>query len=185
VLEDVLRWHVQSAAKLALVGGVAVGVHSRPRATKDIDFSVVTSAEPAALAASLAAFAFSPAFKESVEMAEAKGVLPMLHTNGMIADFIYPYLPYQEQRVLRAVRVKVGKLRVPILTVEDLAAMKLEAGRPQDLVDVQQLVRANPRMRVKEVLASVRAYAEMIEEPELYKQAQLIFEPSFQSQQDE
>lgn len=56
--------------------------------------------------------------------------------------------------------------------------MKLEAGRPQDLVDVQQLVRANPKMRRGEVLDAIRAYAKLTEQPELFEQAQRILEAS-------
>lgn len=178
VLRDVVRWNTEQGVPLAVVGGLAVGIYSRPRATKDIDVSLVTRQPPAELAKSLAAFDFQPAFVESVDMARDLGVLAMRHANNTIVDFIYARFPFQEERVHRAETLKFGNLELNVVQLEDLAAMKLEAGRPQDLVDVQQLVRANPKMRRGEVLDAIRAYAKLTEQPELFEQAQRILEAS-------
>lgn len=178
VLHDVVQWNDENDLPLAVVGGLAVGIYSRPRATKDIDVSLITSLPPAELAASLAPFGFQPAFVESVELAQDLAVLAMRHSNNTIVDFIYARFPFQEQRVHRAEVLKFGELDLPVVQLEDLAAMKLEAGRPQDLVDVQQLIRANPKMRRNAVLEAIRAYAELTEQPELFEQAQKILEAS-------
>lgn len=153
---------------IALIGGLAVGVHAVPRATKDIDISVATSAEPTALLASLARCNLVPAFVQSVEIAAESGVLPLRHVpSGAIIDLVFARFGYQQDIVDRAIDLQVVGVMVPVATVEDLCFMKLIAARPQDLADVAALLKSNPQLNRSVLLDQVSSFSEMIEEPGL------------------
>lgn len=178
-LEALLSWSTDRGLELAVVGGIAVSTYSRPRATKDIDVQLITQTEPASLLDSLSDFGFGPAFKESAELAVVSGVLPLIHTaTATVVDIIFARFPFMEQMVRRAVHLKIGTLDVPVVQIEDLCALKLFAARPQDLVDVQSLLKANLRLNRGAVLEVVREYAFMIDEPELYENARQLLEES-------
>lgn len=52
-------------------------------------------------------------------------------------------LAYTELRQ-RAVDVEMGEIAIPICSLDDLRAMKRAAGRPRDLVDLEDLDAAQP-----------------------------------------
>jgi len=52
-------------------------------------------------------------------------------------------LPYAELRA-RAIDVEMADVTIPICALEDLRAMKRAAGRPRDLVDLEDLDAAQP-----------------------------------------
>lgn len=105
----------------ALVGGLAVGMHGHPRATKDVDFIVGE-----------AAFASTKpllAFREELSGIVRWGVIDLLAA-----------LP--DDPVLEAALRLPAAGEIPIVAVEVLVLMKLRAGRPQDEADVAHLVSA-------------------------------------------
>lgn len=119
----------------ALVGGLAVGHHGHPRATKDVDFIVGDEAfaktEPLLV------------FREELADVARWGVVDLLSTTG--------------DPPLQAALALPAEGEVPIIGVPELVLMKLRASRPQDLADVAQLVRAGGD--VGAVLALLRAAA--------------------------
>ncbi|MCB9690220.1 MAG: hypothetical protein H6736_00245, partial [Alphaproteobacteria bacterium] len=122
VLEDALR--VSGALSdlgvpHALVGGLAVGLHGHPRATKDVDFLVGVEA-----------------FVQTAPLLVFRDELAGVVRWGVI-DLIAADNP-----VLRG-ELAIGRPgSVPVVGIEVLVLMKLRASRPQDLADVDALVRA-------------------------------------------
>lgn len=124
VLDDAVR--VSSALTSlgvphALVGGLAVGVHGHPRATKDVDFIV----GPEAFATTSPLLTFRAELKDVVQW----GVIDLIAA-----------LP--DDPVLMAELVEGSTGSVPVVGIEVLILMKLRASRTQDLADVEALVRA-------------------------------------------
>jgi hypothetical protein len=120
----------------ALAGGLAVSAWGRPRWTKDVDFVVDRSA-----------FDISPSgivsFKQGVP----------LQVRGIAVD---PILPKEKEgHLLEALRNPVFVEDIPILPVEALVYMKLEAGRSKDIGDVVELIRSGADRSL------IRAYLEM------------------------
>lgn len=106
----------------ALVGGLAVGLHGHPRATKDVDFIVD--------AAAFASTKPIPSFREELGEVVRWGVIDL------------PDDPPLEQ----ALQIpEPGD--VPVVPVEVLVLMKLRAKRPQDEADVAHLVTAGMNVR--------------------------------------
>lgn len=106
----------------ALIGGLAVGVHGHPRATKDVDFLVGRDA-----------------FERTSPVLVFRDELRDLARLGVI-DFLavptgYPSLA--DHLVSTATDEEV-----PVMPVEGLILLKLHANRPQDRADVVSLINA-------------------------------------------
>lgn len=119
----------------ALVGGLAVGLHGHPRATKDVDFIVG-----------------SEAFATTSPLLSFRDELTEIVRWGVV-DLIAA-LPDDPPLAAELVRGTHGQ--VPVVGIEVLVLMKLRASRSQDVADVEALVRAGAD--VAATLAFLRAY---------------------------
>lgn len=106
-----------------VVGGVAVGAHGHPRATKDIDFMTTDEAF----------------VKRGVLIAGVREGLPFPAVDGIPVDYLGPTAGTGEAEMLEKVRHKRGLHAIP---VRMLIRMKLYAGRVQDDADVVHLLNA-------------------------------------------
>jgi hypothetical protein len=120
----------------ALVGGLAVGLHGHPRATKDVDFIVG--------AAAFASIKPILSFREELGGIVRWGVIDLLAA-----------LP--DDPALEEALQLPAPGEVPVVPVEVLVLMKLRAGRPQDEADVAHLVTAGLDVRAVLEWLGVRA----------------------------
>jgi hypothetical protein len=131
-----------------VVGGYAVGFHARPRATKDIDILVDTSAANARRV--LAAIrAFIGATPVGITLAKLRnprtlivlGVAPVRIDILTSIDGVHSFSAAWRRRVTGS----YGATRAEYLGLNDLIASKAAAGRLQDLADADVLRRARRR----------------------------------------
>jgi predicted nucleotidyltransferase len=142
----------REGVEFLVIGGVAVGFHGFVRATKDVD--IVPSPEPENLARLAAMLTALDAQIEGAE--EFKGdELPdpldpealalggnwVLRTRLGRFD-IMQWIgddPLWEKLSPTAIDAEIGGLAVKFASYESLVALKVQAGRPQDLIDLQRL----------------------------------------------
>ena len=133
-------------ARYLLVGGHAIGLFARPRATKDFDLWIEASADNAArVVAALRDFgapleSFSEADFATKGTGFRMGSPPFrieLLTEISGVEFEAAW-PRREEHDLDGVRCHV-------IAREDLIANKRAAGRPQDLADVRALERTQKK----------------------------------------
>lgn len=146
---DLLSALVDAEARFLIVGAYAVGVHARPRATKDLDVWVEASADNAhKVLSALKAFGAPTAGLSADDFAEPgtgfmMGVPPRridILTQISGVDF--------EEAWKNRFFAQVGRaLTCPFISLTDLIRNKRAAARPQDLVDVVVLERAAARKR--------------------------------------
>jgi hypothetical protein len=105
----------------ALIGGLAVGLHGYPRATKDVDFLVGDEA-----------------FERTTPIVVYRAELAEIARAGVIDLMSVPPL-HDELRSLLAIP-EGGE--IPVIPAPALILLKLLAGRPQDLADVHALLKA-------------------------------------------
>jgi hypothetical protein len=103
----------------ALIGGLAVGLHGHPRATKDVDFLVGNEA--------LEQAAPLLVFREELREIVRVGVIDLL-----------PVAP--EQSGLREALRLPDSGEIPLIPIEQLVHLKLLANRPQDRADISVLM---------------------------------------------
>lgn len=125
VAPDILIRAIETSQRLAelgvphaLIGGLAVGLHGHPRATKDVDFLVGAQA-----------YKVGPllVFREELSEIVRVGI-----TDLLAVDPRYPQLD-EELRLPEAAEL-------PLIGLEALMLLKLEANRPQDKADVSALL---------------------------------------------
>jgi len=127
-------------APYALIGGIAVGIHSRvPRATADTDIAVLSTIDLDAVSRSLtqAGFRRIGAFRHSVNFR---------HKSGEPVQIIFDAT--FDPMIARAERFEMGDVSVPIVCKLDLIEMKQRAAADparrrskalQDQADVELL----------------------------------------------
>ncbi len=126
--------------KFLVIGGYAVNFHGYPRYTKDMDFWIWLQPENVQnLMIALREFGFG-----SIGLTEAD----FLHPKNIIQ------LGYEPLRIdilmelencdfdtcyQRKTQIKIENITVDFLNIDDLIAVKKDAGRPQDLADADNL----------------------------------------------
>ena len=128
--EEVARQLTTLGVPHVLIGGLAVGVHGHPRATKDVDFLVGEEA-------------FASTSPLLVYRDELKDLVRIGHTDIMSVPPSYPGL---------AAELALDQ-EVPVISLPALVLMKLDAARPRDREDVRTLLTIHP-----EALRKVRDY---------------------------
>src|SRR6266487_4120738 len=99
----------------ALIGGIAVGIHSEvPRATQDIDIAVASNVPRDTVVAALTAAGFELAgrFPHSLNLRHAGGERVQLAID-----------PFFDQMIERAETVEVGGVPIRVVSRDDLIAM--------------------------------------------------------------
>jgi hypothetical protein len=149
------RWYV--------FGAQAAVAYGRPRMTADVDVTVeLEGAAPPDLVAELEPHGFELRFPLSEgHLAEAR-LLPMVHApTAMPLDLLIAGPGLEEEFLARACPVDVGGVEVPMISVEDLIAVKVLAGRRKDLEDVRGvLIEQRGRVdlaRTRDVLSALEA----------------------------
>lgn len=135
-----------------LIGGLAVSARARPRGTKDIDFLVKAD---------------KSFFTKTVPgLAAKKGYTCKLYkgdildpVNGLVRifdedknefiDIIPVFWRWHEDVVNNAEEIDISKgISIPIARIEDLIVLKLKAGGPQDMLDVNELIEVSKKTKI-------------------------------------
>lgn len=130
-------------AEYMLIGGLAVGVWSEPRATKDADLSVRVLAAPDRVRDALATAGLEVA-RGDLSRALEQGEAVRLRRAGradepIVVDLLFAITPFEIDALQRRRSVVVLGVELPVATPEDLFVFKLIAGRPQDMADASVL----------------------------------------------
>jgi hypothetical protein len=127
----------------ALIGGLAVGLRSRPRATQDADFivSVPALALPGLLE-SLASEGFEIDVMEAVRRWGVDHFLAFWCGQVRI-DWLQPVLPLYTTALNTATARPWLDSQIQVATAEGLILTKMVAFRPQDQADIETLLMAN------------------------------------------
>ncbi len=152
--DDLLGHLADAEVRSIVVGGLALGAWGVIRGTKDCD--IVPDPEPGnleRLAAAVVEVGGRVLLAESVLGSEQsiaallkKGERALISTDLGDLDVVQGLdgVPAYEQLRQGAIRVEIAGHEVAICALDDLRAMKRAAGRPRDLVDLDDLDAAHP-----------------------------------------
>ncbi|MEW6324619.1 MAG: hypothetical protein AB1515_04465 [Nitrospirota bacterium] len=128
-----------------VIGGIAVGVWSAPRATVDLDFVIGASGDDLTAfvqSASDAGFViFEPKPVEVPRTTFLRMHLKEPDARLLTIDFFPADDDYKRAALDRAAPVRLREQEVRIAAPDDVILLKLLAGRGQDLVDAENIVR--------------------------------------------
>lgn len=154
-LESIFRALNQADVRYLIVGGVAVNSHGYGRSTYDVD--LVLAMDPENIARTftvLGEAGYSPVVPVTAEefadrasrerWRKEKGmvVLPMTsdrHPDVPLDLFVTEPFSFWEEHALALWQELAPGLRIPVIRLETLLAMKQKSGRPKDLADLDEL----------------------------------------------
>lgn len=132
------RYFQDHQLRYCLIGGIAAGYWGVPRYTKDMDFTVVS------LSGGLKPL-MKQMIRDGFKVVEKGSSQIQVVQKGSLhfqADIILVEMDYQDWVVQRAKPVSIFGITVPICSPEDLIILKLIANRRQDLLDVENILKA-------------------------------------------
>ena len=129
-----IRWYV--------FGAQAAVVYGSPRMTMDVDVTVAVPAEGVRpLVEALLGAGFTSRADDLEAFFARSRVVPLVHQRTrMPLDLVVARDSLEMAFLERARLVDLGRLKVPMITPEDLVIAKLFAGRPRDLEDVRAVL---------------------------------------------
>ncbi|MGH7773566.1 MAG: DUF6036 family nucleotidyltransferase [Candidatus Binatia bacterium] len=144
---------LQIPIPFALIGGLALSAWGVVRATQDIDFLADSNPSPLrnlAFREGLEKFLRERGCMVEWRVGEPDDPIPLLlrlelprPTLAPAADILWAHKRWLQEALIRKIAIRISHLEVFVLHPEDLILMKIEAGGPQDLLDVQALL-SNP-----------------------------------------
>jgi hypothetical protein len=160
--ETIFEELITNGVRFVVVGGVAVNAHGVPRFTADIDLIVELEQENVLrLARCMTRLGFKPkvpvppealadpANRESWQREKNMRVFSFQHPDRpyeIVDIFVNEPMPFGELWAKKEL-VPFGRIALPVIGIDHLLQLKRDAGRLQDLSDIEALE------RLKEVLA--------------------------------
>lgn len=154
--DELIAALADAGVEYVLIGGLAVGAHGFPRATKDVDIvpapDLPNLERLARLLSTLGAehhglgdfgpseFPFDP--HDPAQLAEGGNFVLTTRLGRLDVMQWVPGIPGElafEHLARNAVEITLNRRLIRVCSRDDLIAMKRAAGRPQDLVDLQEL----------------------------------------------
>jgi hypothetical protein len=146
---DLLRSLLGADVRFMVVGAYAVGVHGRPRATKDLDVWVEPSVENAPKVIKALVDFGAPLMGLTAKDIETPGVGLQVGMEPLRIDVLTKISgPSFTEAWLSHVEAQFSEdVRCPVIGLDSLLANKRAAGRPQDLADVAALEKLRDALR--------------------------------------
>lgn len=143
---DLLAEFVRCGVRFVLLGGYAVSIHAKPRATKDLDLLVSGEGDNLNRVADALATFGAPAAVVAAARNMGPTEIVYLGVPPLRIDILRRADGIDTEEVIdRAGVVALGELAIPVISLDDLIANKRASGRPQDLADVVLLERVARR----------------------------------------
>lgn len=169
-MSALVGWLHEAKIPGVVIGGVAVSLLGRPRATRDVDAVMWLDNEQRLtdLVKAASTHGLQPRMDDVVSFAVQNRVLLLRHEASSVdLDIALGGLPFEQEAIAQAIERTVAGLSIPLPRPEDLVIMKAIAQRPRDFADIEGLVAATPALDIDYILRWVRDFAEALEAPEL------------------
>jgi len=155
----------------SLIGGLAVHRWAEPRATADVDLTVLAPYGEEAKVLDVLLGRFEARHEGARAFALQRRVLLLRTAAGAPVDVALAAFPFELEVLERASDWEMlPGITLRTCSAEDLIIYKLVAARPQDLVDVDRIVRRQgTRLDVDRIREWGRTFSELKEAPDLLR----------------
>lgn len=164
-----------------ILGGIAVSLLATPRFTKDVDAVFLLNIDDVSDFLNRAKeVGLEPRAPNVEAFARKSRVLLLRHKESNIpVDISMGILPFEVEAISRSQTIQTGSLQVRIPTPEDLIIFKAVAHRPQDIVDIQSILKNHPKLDEKHIRKWVKEFAAVLEIPEIYKDIKRLLKQKY------
>ncbi len=143
-LQALVNFLDKEKIKYAVLGGIAVLVYGEPRFTADIDVDIMFDKYLVEEFFKKARqYQFKPATSKAKKIAKTTGVIPMNYVKGSTSakfDFIIAENILEYTAIERGATVKIGGVRIKVVTPEDLIIHKITSSRARDNEDIKGIL---------------------------------------------
>lgn len=157
--------------RACLIGGMAVPRWGEPRATTDVDLSVLAPYGEEGAAIDTLLQHFAPRGLDARAFALSHRVLLLRATNGVALDIALAAFPFEVEALEAASTWELARgVTVRTCSAEHLIVYKLVAARTRDLTDVEGIVRRQAGSLDAEIIRRWgTVFAELKEDPDLLR----------------
>jgi hypothetical protein len=147
------------------IGGLALQRYGEPRVTLDVDLAVLAGFGGEERIARTLLAALKPRIPDALEFALRHRVL-LLQLAGIGIDVSLAALPFEEEMIGRSTHFEFLPGRsLRTCSAEDLVILKAFAARPQDWIDVENILTRTTVLDWDYILPRLTELAELKEEP--------------------
>ena len=126
----------------AAIGGIAVSVWARPRTTADVDVKILLDRDAAQHLLDILQPDYVSLQPKPLQSLRRHGVLFVKNKDGIRIDLQLADVNFDQSAVERARSIELEPgLMAQICTAEDLIIYKMISTRPQDQIDVENIIR--------------------------------------------
>jgi hypothetical protein len=163
--------------QFCFIGGLAIQRWGEPRFTKDADLTLLTGFGGEEVFIDALLEQFVPRGAHVREFALRHRVLLLKDASGIPLDIALGALPFEEASIARSSLWEVAPGRhLRTCSADDLVVHKAFASRPQDWVDLENLVmRQGPNLDAKLIMQELAPLAELKEEPAIVDRLRTLF----------
>ena len=168
---DVLSTLDGAGIPACLIGGMVVPRWGQPRATTDADFSVLAPYGNETRVLDVLLAQFQPRRADARAFALDHRVLLLVSGGGVGIDVALAAFPFEIEAIERATPWRLGNgVVLSTCSAEHLVVYKLVAAQPQDLIDMDGIVRRQgSRLDVDGIRRWGREFAGLKEDPDLLR----------------
>jgi hypothetical protein len=151
-----------------IIGGLALARWGQPRATADVDITLLTGFGTEERFIDDLLEKFASRRSDAKKFALQNRVLLLKASNGIGIDVAMAGLPFEERTTKRSTQFDFGR-GVTLITAsaEDMVVLKAFAGRPQDWIDLEGIIiRQDSKMNWRQILDELTPLCELKESPE-------------------
>lgn len=158
----------------AIIGGIAVSVYGEPRATFDIDVSIIFNiGDIDFFLKSAKKYGFTPLPSNIERFVKTTAVIPMRFSKDDIfgrCDFIIAQNSLEFSAIKRARFKELFSMKIKLITPEDLVLHKITSSRARDLEDLQGLlIRQFGKLDMEYINSWLKKVASVNKQPKLLK----------------
>lgn len=159
-----------AGVRSCVIGGLAVQRWGEPRATQDVDFSMLAPVGEERHSLDLLLRSFTPRRGDALAFAIANRVLLIQATNRVAVDVGLAGSGFEVDVLERSSPWVYRGISLVTCSAEDLVLYKLVAGRARDVADIEGIVRRQGTgLDVERIRRFGLLFSELKEEPELLR----------------
>ncbi len=154
-----------------VIGGVAVSRWGEPRATQDVDLTVLADFGDERRVLHDLLSAYDSRVPDPQRFADVNRLALLTLPGGVNADVSFAGFPFEREAIERSSPWQLtAKLSLRTCSAEDLIIYKLVAGRPGDIQDIIRIIqRQGRRLDISRIRHWGRQFAELKEDPDLLR----------------
>jgi hypothetical protein len=154
-----------------IIGGVAVSRWGAPRATLDVDLTLLADFGKEHVTATALLKAFTPRIDNAVEFASMHRVLLVRDSSGTPIDIALGAMPFEVHAVERSSVCAIGDGKsMRTCSAEDLIVHKAFAARPQDWVDIAGILTRSSALHWDQIEAELLPLLQLKEDERAWSQ---------------